>query len=51
MLRALAQKTADKLGKFSDRDPNNSYGYGVPDSNNLAQKLLKPSGMVLAGVA
>jgi hypothetical protein len=39
------------MGKFSDRDPNNSYGYGVPDADNLVQKLLNPAGMILAGVA
>jgi hypothetical protein len=32
-----------KMGKFTDRDPNNSYGYGIPDADNLVQKLLNPA--------
>jgi hypothetical protein len=31
------------MGKFTDRDPNNSYGYGIPDADNLVQKLLNPA--------
>jgi hypothetical protein len=42
VLRELARKTANKVGGFSDRDPDNAYGYGIPNVNALVDKLLNP---------
>ena len=42
VLRIVARQTADKLGKFADRDPANAYGYGIPNVDALVKKLLNP---------
>lgn len=42
VLRTIARQTADKLGRFADRDPTNALGYGIPNVNAFAKKLLNP---------
>lgn len=42
VLRIIARQTADKLGKFADRDPANAYGYGIPNVQAFVTKLLNP---------
>lgn len=42
VLRTVAHQTADKLGKFSDRDPANAYGYGIINVDAFVKKLLNP---------
>jgi hypothetical protein len=39
--------TADKKGLFTDRDPNNKFGYGVIDTNALANALTNPATVTL----
>jgi len=31
-----------QIGLFSDRDPNNAFGYGVIDCDSLVKELLNP---------
>jgi len=40
--RLVARQTATKIGGFTDRDPNNAYGYGFINCDALVKKLLNP---------
>lgn len=42
VLRLVARQTADKLGRFADRDPTNALGYGIANVNAFTTKLLNP---------